>query len=770
MQKIKNLEQKNLIFFNYQEKNYQKLTIIVARVTIAQEFNIEQLKFLLIIEKRIELTMVVSLVDQGFSGSNILLSANDVNASPTALVTYGRFLEYLDNGWVQKVDLYNNAKFAVFEASLPLSPDRVERLGVNIPNKDVKLIRKLKEANIDLDVHAGDIASKNSEFPSLLWIPIGIVGFVFISGLIMTLFEDNPGNGNGGNSIFNPFSSFDFRQFFQAPGKFERAPVTKVGFEDVAGIDEVKDEFQEIVSFLKKPERYTRVGARIPKGVLLAGPPGTGKTLLAKAIAGEAKVPFLSCSASEFVELFVGIGASRIRDLFRRAKANTPCIVFIDEIDAVGRQRGAGVGGGNDEREQTLNQLLTEMDGFETNNGVIVIAATNRVDILDSALLRPGRFDRQLTVGLPDYKSRLAILKVHARNKKLSKEVLLETVARRTAGFSGADLANLLNEAAILTARYSEKETNMQRVNEALDKVTGGIQAPRLEETRSKRLLAYHEIGHALTASLLEYHDPVDTVSLIPRGRKRSSTTYIPTEETLYSRNQLLTRMITLMAGRATEEIVFGKAEVTTVAVDDIQLATYIARQMVTEFGMSSLGPVAFTQSGPQDAFMRGSGQSYSNQLAYLIDTNIRILVYYAFMEALTIVRQNRDLITKLANKILQKETIDGYEIRSLLYQTKTVTLNQAEKLKLEPAIPFDELLLDRVEKLINSSKYANKLASVSSAEEEENLLDELLDEACAYLMILKMDNSEEYGRQLSQTKAAKASVFGELPNAENQS
>lgn len=706
--------------------------------------------------------MVVSFVDQGFSGSSILLSANDVNTSPTALVTYGRFLEYLDNGWVQKVDLYNNAKFAIFEASLPLSSDRVERLGVNIPNKDVKLIRKLKEANIDLDVHAGDVASKTSEFPSLFWIPIGIVGFVFISGLIMTLFEDNPGNGNGGGGLFNPFSSFDFRQFFQAPGKFERAPVTKVGFDDVAGIDEVKEEFQEIVSFLKKPERYTRVGARIPKGVLLAGPPGTGKTLLAKAIAGEAKVPFLSCSASEFVELFVGIGASRIRDLFRRAKANTPCIVFIDEIDAVGRQRGAGVGGGNDEREQTLNQLLTEMDGFETNNGVIVIAATNRVDILDSALLRPGRFDRQLTVGLPDNKSRLAILKVHAKNKKLSKDVLLETIAKRTAGFSGADLANLLNEAAILTARYSEKETSMLRVNEALDKVTGGIQAPPLEETRSKRLLAYHEIGHALTASLLEYHDPVDTVSLIPRGRKRSSTTYIPTEETLYSRNQLLTRMITLMAGRAAEEIVFGKAEVTTVAVDDIQLATYIARQMVTEFGMSPLGPIAFSQSGPQDAFMRGGGQSYSNQLSYLIDTNIRILVYYAFMEALTIVRQNRDIITKLANRILQKETIDGFEIRSLLYQTKTITLNQGEKLKLEPAIPFDELLLDRVEKLINSSKYASKLASVSSAEEEENLLDELLDEACAYLMILKMDNSEEYGRQLSQTKAAKAGLFNE--------
>lgn len=706
--------------------------------------------------------MIISLVNQDFSGSTLLLSANDVkaiNTSPTAIVTYGRFLEYLDNGWVQKVDLYNNAKFAIFEASLPDSADRVERLGVNIPNKDVKLIRKLKEANIDLDVHSTDAGSKGFEFPSLLWVPIGIIGFIILSGLIMTLFEDNQGSGrnrSGGGGLFNPFSSFDFRQFFQAPGRFERAPETKVAFDDVAGIDEVKEEFQEIVSFLKKPERYTRVGARIPKGVLLSGPPGTGKTLLAKAIAGEAKVPFLSCSASEFVELFVGIGASRIRDLFRRAKANTPCIVFIDEIDAVGRQRGAGVGGGNDEREQTLNQLLTEMDGFETNNGVIVIAATNRVDILDSALLRPGRFDRQLVVGLPDYKSRLAILKVHARNKKLSQEVLLETVAKRTPGFSGADLANLLNEAAILTARYSEKETTMKRVNEALDKVTGGIQAPPLEETRSKRLLAYHEIGHALTASLLEYHDPVDSVSLIPRGRKRSSTTYIPSEETLFSRNQLLTRMITLMAGRAAEEIVFGKAEVTTAAVDDIQLATYIARQMVTEFGMSPLGPVAFRQSQPQDAFMRNGRPSYSNQLAYLIDTNIRILVYYAFMEALTIVRQNRDLITKLANRILQKETIDGFEIRSLLYQTKTISVSQSENLKLEPVIPFDELLLDRVEKLINSPKYATKLASVSSADEEENLLDELLDEACAYLMILKMDNFDEYGRQLKETKAAK--------------
>jgi len=286
--------------------------------------------------------MIISFVDQGFSGSNVLLSANEIKSSstsPTAIVTYGRFLEYLDNGWVKKVDIYNNAKFAIFEASLPDSADRVERLGVNIPNKDVKLIRKLKEASIDLDVHATDAASKNFEFPSLLWISIGIVGFILISGLVMTLFDDNQGSGRNrnGGGLFNPFSSFDFRQFFQAPGRFERAPVTKVGFDDVAGIDEVKEEFQEIVSFLKKPERYTRVGARIPKGVLLSGPPGTGKTLLAKAIAGEAKVPFLSCSASEFVELFVGIGASRIRDLFRRAKANTPCIVFIDEIDAVGR-------------------------------------------------------------------------------------------------------------------------------------------------------------------------------------------------------------------------------------------------------------------------------------------------------------------------------------------------------------------------------------------------------------------------------------------------
>lgn len=674
--------------------------------------------------------MVVSFVGQGFSAPNILLSANTMNTSPMANVTYGRFLEYVDNGRIQKLDFYNNEKYAVFEASSSTSPDRGERLGVSIPTREGNLIRRLKENNIDFDVHTMD--TKDSNFTSWLWIPFIVATLILTWNLIKTLLE------NSENSNIN---GVDFREFFRSPGKFDRPePQIQIGFDDVAGVDEVKEEFQEIVSFLKNPERYTRLGARIPKGVLLTGPPGTGKTLLAKAIAGEAKVPFLSCSASEFVELFVGIGASRIRDLFKRAKVNTPCIIFIDEIDAIGRERGAGVGGGNDEREQTLNQLLTEMDGFETNNGVIVVAATNRVDILDSALLRPGRFDRQLTLGLPDYKSRLAILKVHSRNKKLSNEVLLETVAKRTPGFSAADLKNLLNEAAILTARYSQTKITMKCINEALDKVTGGIQAPPLEETRSKRLLAYHEIGHALTASVLQYHDPVDMVSLIPRGRQRSSTTYIPSEETLYSRNQLITRMITLLAGRATEEILFGKAEVTTVAVDDIQLATYIARQMVTEFGMSALGPIAFTQSQPQDAFMRNDEQPYSNRLAYLIDTNIRILVYYAFMEALTIVRENRDLIIKLANRILQKETIDGFEIRSLLYQTKPIVISTAEILKLESSSPYLDILVKRVEELINLPRYSNQLAAATSVEEEENVIDKIFDEACSYILTEELD------------------------------
>lgn len=655
----------------------------------------------------------------------------ETSVTPTSIITYGRFLEYIENGWVKKVDFYNNSKFAVIEAATPESGYRSQKIGVNVPSKDIKLIRKLKDSNINFDVHAVEASAKAFELFSINFFTISIF-FGLLIGLYFLVNRVSDGSDKGRRSNSgsnNPFNPFGFRQFFQARARYDSVPVTGITFDDVAGIDEVKEEFQEIVTFLKKPERYTRVGAKIPKGVLLSGPPGTGKTLLAKAIAGEAKVPFFSCSASEFVELFVGIGASRIRDLFRRAKAKTPCIIFIDEIDAVGRQRGSGIGGGNDEREQTLNQLLTEMDGFETNNGVIVIAATNRVDILDSALLRPGRFDRQLVVGFADAKARLAIIKVHSKDKKLDDDVELQTIAKRTPGFSGADLANVMNEAAILTARNNEKAISMKRLNEALDKVTGGIPRPPMEENRYKRILAYHEIGHALTASLLEYHDPVETVSLIPRGRTRSSTTFIPSEETMYSRNQLLTRLVSLMAGRAAEEIVFGKAEVTTIAVDDIQRATFLARQIVTEYGMSPLGPVALDSQQPRDAMMRMSGQSYSQELTTLIDTMVRLHVEHAYNEALTIIQENRGLLDTLVNRIIQKETLEGYEIRSLLSEAKPIRLIlPSSKLKQNSVVI--ELIREEMERLLNTPLYIKQIRSIKSQEDEEKLLETVMDEA----------------------------------------
>ncbi len=690
------------------------------------------------------------------SGPVNLLAVESIKenaTAPTSIITYGRFLEYIDNGWVKKVDFYNNSKFAVVEAATPESGYRLQRIGVNVPNKDVKLIRKLKDSSINFDVHAIEPSAKAFELFSVNFFTVSIffgliLGLYFIVNRI-TDKSNKAKRNNSGGGMNNPFNPFGFRQFFQTRARYDSVPVTGVTFDDIAGIDEIKEEFQEIVTFLKKPERYTRVGAKIPKGVLLSGPPGTGKTLLAKAIAGEAKVPFFSCSASEFVELFVGIGASRIRDLFRRAKSKTPCIIFIDEIDAVGRQRGFGVGGGNDEREQTLNQLLTEMDGFETNNGVIVIAATNRVDILDSALLRPGRFDRQLVVGFPDAKARLAILKVHAKDKKIDKDVELQTIAKRTPGFSGADLANVMNEAAILTARYNEKSITIKRLNEALDKVTGGIPRPPMEENRYKRILAYHEVGHALTASLLEYHDPVEMVSLIPRGRTKSSTTFVPSEETMYSRNQLLTRLVSLLAGRAAEEVVFGKAEVTTIAVDDIQRATILARQIVTEYGMSPLGPVALEDSQPRDALMRNSSQSYSEELTTLIDTMVRLHVEHAYNEALSIIQENRSLLDKLVNQIIQKETLEGYEIRSLLAEAKPIRLLLPSS-KLNQNSSVVELIREEMENLLNTSKYIQKLKTIRSQEDEEKLLENVMDEATTKIQqseklasVLKLIGSE---------------------------
>ena len=381
-----------------------------------------------------------------------------------------------------------------------------------------------------------------------------------------------------------------------------------VRFEDVAGISEAKEELQEVVTFLKQPESFIRLGARIPRGVLLVGPPGTGKTLLAKAIAGEAGVPFFSIAASEFVELFVGVGASRVRDLFRKAKEKSPCIIFIDEIDAVGRQRGAGIGGGNDEREQTLNQLLTEMDGFADNSGVILLAATNRADVLDTALMRPGRFDRRIQVDLPDRKGREAILAVHARSRPLSDEVSLADWALRTPGFSGADLANLINEAAILTARNDRSFVGSSELEAALERITMGLSASPLQDSAKKRLIAYHEIGHALVAAHTPHADPVDKVTLLPRsGGVGGFTRFFPDEEVidsgLVSKAYLRARLVMALGGRAAEMVVFGPGEITQGASGDLQMVSQLAREMVTRFGFSSLGPVAL-EGGDQQVFL----------------------------------------------------------------------------------------------------------------------------------------------------------------------
>ncbi|MEO1211455.1 MAG: ATP-dependent zinc metalloprotease FtsH, partial [Cyanobacteria bacterium J06638_20] len=401
-----------------------------------------------------------------------------------------------------------------------------------------------------------------------------------------------------------------------------------------------------------------------------------GKTLLAKAIAGEAGVPFFSISGSEFVEMFVGVGASRVRDLFRKAKENAPCLIFIDEIDAVGRQRGTGIGGGNDEREQTLNQLLTEMDGFEGNTGIIIIAATNRPDVLDMALLRPGRFDRRVIVDFPDVKGRLGILEVHARNKKLAPEVSLEAIARRTPGFSGADLSNLLNEAAILTARRRKEAITSLEVNDAIDRVVAGMERTPLTDGKSKRLIAYHEVGHAILGTLLENHDPVDKVTLIPRGQAQGLTWFIPGEDQgLLTRAQILAKITSALGGRAAEQVIFGDAEVTSGAVGDLQRVTSLARQMVTRFGMSDLGPMSLETQNNEVFLGRDwmNRSDYSEEIAARIDAQIRLIVEHCYEEACRIMEENRSLIDRLVDLLIEQETIDGDDFRRQVAEYTTL-------------------------------------------------------------------------------------------------
>jgi len=445
-----------------------------------------------------------------------------------------------------------------------------------------------------------------------------------------------------------------------------------VRFEDVAGIAEAKEELQEVVTFLKSPERFTSIGAKIPKGVLLVGPPGTGKTLLARAIAGEAGVPFFSMAASEFVELFVGVGASRVRDLFRKAKAKAPCIIFIDEIDAVGRQRGAGIGGGNDEREQTLNQLLTEMDGFEDNSGVILLAATNRPDVLDAALMRPGRFDRRIIVDLPDRKGREAILAVHARTRPLDEKVSLSDWAARTPGFSGADLSNLLNEAAILTARREENQIDDRAISDALERITMGLKAAPLQDSAKKRLIAYHEVGHALLSCLVPHADRLDKVTLLPRaGGVGGFARTVPDEDILdsglISRAYLLARLVVVLGGRAAELVVFGPSEVTQGASSDLQMVSRICREMVTRYGFSSLGPVALEGDGAEVFLGRDwirAEPHYSQDTGNRIDTVVRTLAKQSLETAVSFLEPRRELMDLLVERLIREETIDGDSFR----------------------------------------------------------------------------------------------------------
>ncbi|MBZ8179242.1 ATP-dependent zinc metalloprotease FtsH [Oscillatoria salina IIICB1] len=470
-------------------------------------------------------------------------------------------------------------------------------------------------------------------------------------------------------------SSGQALNFGKSRARFQMEAKTGIKFNDVAGIDEAKEELQEVVTFLKETERFTAIGARIPKGVLLIGPPGTGKTLLAKAVAGEAGVPFFSISGSEFVEMFVGVGASRVRDLFRKAKENAPCLIFIDEIDAVGRQRGAGIGGGNDEREQTLNQLLTEMDGFEGNTGVIVIAATNRPDVLDTALLRPGRFDRQVMVDLPSYNGRLGILQVHSQNKKLSSEVELEAIAKRTPGFSGADLANLLNEAAILTARRRKEAITPLEIDDAIDRITIGMTKNPLLDSKKKRIIAYHEVGHALLMTLLEHSDPLNKVTIIPRsGGIGGFAQQVFNEEMidsgLYSRAWIVDRLTITLGGRAAEEEIFGHDEVTQGASNDIRYVADVAREMVTRYGMSDLGPIAL--ENPDNEVFLGGGverREYSEEVAMKIDQQVRAIAFRCYENARRLIRDRRVLVDHLVDVLLEKETLDGDEFRKIVAQ-----------------------------------------------------------------------------------------------------
>ncbi|CAA7031330.1 unnamed protein product [Microthlaspi erraticum] len=627
---------------------------------------------------------LLSLTSLGFTSSLGTLLARPAKAEPEAPIeatsnrmSYSKFLQHLEENEVKKVDLFENGTVAIAEISIP-ALSKIQRVRVNLPGLPVDLLRKMKEKSVDFAAHPMDV-----NWRAFLLDFLGNFGFplLLLGSLLLTTSSSN--KTLGGPNL--PFG------LGRSKAKFQMEPNTGITFEDVAGVDEAKQDFEEIVEFLKTPEKFSALGAKIPKGVLLTGPPGTGKTLLAKAIAGEAGVPFFSLSGSEFIEMFVGVGAARVRDLFNKAKANSPCLVFIDEIDAVGRMRGTGIGGGNDEREQTLNQILTEMDGFTGNTGVIVIAATNRPEILDSALLRPGRFDRQVSVGLPDIRGREEILKVHSKSKKLDKEVSLSVIAMRTPGFSGADLANLMNEAAILAGRRGKDRITLKEIDDSIDRIVAGMEGAKMVDGKSKAIVAYHEVGHAVCATLTEGHDPVQKVTLIPRGQARGLTWFLPGEDpTLMSKQQLFARIVGGLGGRAAEDVIFGEPEITTGAAGDLQQITQIARQMVTMFGMSEIGPWALTDPSTKqnDVVLRMLARnSMSEKLAEEIDSSVKKIISNAYEIAKSHVRNNREAIDKLVDVLLDKETLTGDEFRAILSEYTDKPLNTEDKGRIKDLI-----------------------------------------------------------------------------------
>lgn len=634
--------------------------------------------------------------------------------SSSKVIAYSEFVKNIEEKKIESVKIQQEGSIAIIAGQF--KGDKKEKF-------EVTMSTRLLDGLVD----DGDLSGlskieyiKPESFP--IWLQYLPTFLIIIMGIFFFfIFTQQSQGGGGGRGVMN---------FGKSKAKMASIDKKKTGFKDVAGADEEKDELAEVVDFLKQPKRYIEMGARIPKGILLVGPPGTGKTLLAKAVAGEAGVPFFSISGSDFVEMFVGVGASRVRDLFEKAKENSPCIIFIDEIDAVGRQRGAGLGGGHDEREQTLNQLLVEMDGFSANEGIIMISATNRPDILDPALLRPGRFDRQILVGAPDVKGREEILKIHSRNKHLEEVVDLKVLAKRTPGFTGADLENLMNEAALLAVRENKNRIGMNELEEAITRVIAGPEKKsRVISEEDRKLTAYHEAGHAVVMNNLKNSDPVHEISIIPRGMAGGYTMNLPEKDTSYtSKSRLLDEMVGLLGGRVAEKLVLG--DISTGAKNDIDRMSSIARKMVTEYGMSDeLGPLSYGNSHGEVFLGRDLGheRNYSEEVASKIDKEVNILSFNAYDRAEQILKDNIEKLHAVAKALLERERLTGEEFLLIMDGKELPPIVKQESKESINELVDDQTPADNEEILTIDSKSEDENIEnneESSVDEKEEVVD----------------------------------------------